>query len=109
MIYKILITAQAEADIREAFTWWRDHRSVEQAERWLNKIYPAIATLIKFPHRCPHAPETDLIPAGLCELHFGVSRKTTHRIVYTIDGDSVIILRVRHVARQDLTAEDISL
>lgn len=107
MTFHVLITARAEADIREAVIWWRDHRSAAQAERWLDKIYPAIATLAMFPQRCPSALETDMLPTGIRELHFGVSAKTTHRIVFTIHGDDVIILRVRHVARRELTADEL--
>ena len=107
MNYRIVITQTAEQDIRQAVIWWRDNRSAAQAERWLNKIYPAIETLTKWPARCPLAAENDLLPTGVRQLHFGVSRKTTHRVVFTISDQEVVILRVRHVARRDLTAEEL--
>ncbi|SFI75824.1 type II toxin-antitoxin system RelE/ParE family toxin [Planctomicrobium piriforme] len=108
MTYEILISLQAQADVREAVAWWRDQRSAEQAERWLDKIYPAISTLANSPDRCPFAPETDLLATGLRQLHFGVSGRTTHRIVFTIHNRQVVILRVRHIARRDLTIDDLS-
>jgi plasmid stabilization system protein ParE len=107
MTYQVLITWSAERDIREAVAWWRDNRSAAQAERWYEKIMPAIATLAENPYRCPIAPETDLLPTGLRQLHFGLSRKVTHRIVFTIIGSEVQVLRVWHVARQDLGLEDL--
>jgi plasmid stabilization system protein ParE len=107
MSYRITITQVAERDIRQALTWWRDNRSSEQAERWYNKIYPAIATLSKQPDRCPLAPETDLLPTGLRQLHFGVSRKATHRIVFTIEGQEVKVVRVRHFAQRELALDDL--
>lgn len=107
MKYQIVLTQLAQADIREAVTWWRDHRSSEQAERWYDKIYPPIGTLSDSPDRCPLAPETDLLSTGLRQLHFGVSRRTTHRIVFTIDGSDVVIFRVRHIARRDMTLNDL--
>lgn len=42
MKYRIVLTQLAQADIREAVTWWRDHRSSDQAERWYDQIYPAM-------------------------------------------------------------------
>jgi plasmid stabilization system protein ParE len=107
MTYHVLITKAAHRDLREALTWWRDNRSAAQAERWYEKIMPAIATLAENPDRCPISPETDLCPTRLRQLHFGLSRKRTHRIVFTIVGDEVRVLRVRHHARQDLGPDDL--
>jgi len=107
MTYQGIITPTAERDIDEAVAWWQEHRSAAQAERWYEKIKPAIATLAEHPDRCPISPETELHPTGLRQLHFGLSRKRTHRIVFTIQGDEVWVLRVRHHAQQDLGADDI--
>lgn len=107
MTYRVLTTRSAERDIREAVAWWRDNKSAAQAARWYEKILPAIATLAENPDRCPISPESDFYPTGLRQLHFGSSRKRTHRIVFTIVGDEVRVLRVRHVAQQDLGPEDL--
>jgi plasmid stabilization system protein ParE len=108
MSYRVVITGPAQRDIRDAVRWWHENRSPAQAERWYEKIIPAITTLAENPDRCPISPESDLLPTGLRQLHFGLSRKTTHRIVFTIEGTNVIVLRVRHVARQDLGLEDLA-
>jgi len=106
-MFHVIITEPAEADIRNAFEWWRDHRSANEAQRWYDNIIAAIAALRELPERCPLSPETDLHPSGLRELHFGVGRHPTHRIVFTIKASSVIVLRVRHSAQRDLTQEDL--
>ncbi len=108
MKYRIILTDSAQSDIRDIVTWWSENRSSQQAEQWYGKISPAIDTLIDNPERCPLAPETDLLPTGLRQLHFGVSRSVTHRIVFTIDGNNVVIMHVRHLARQALTKNDFS-
>jgi plasmid stabilization system protein ParE len=108
MSYRVIITGPAKRDMREAVDWWRDKRSAAQAERWYEKILPTIETLAENPQRCPISPEADLLPTGLRQLHFGLSRKTTHRIVFTIVGSDVFIVRVRHVAQQDLGLDDIA-
>lgn len=76
MTYQIIITGPARNDIRQAVQWWGEHRYKDEAERWYNKIMPVIETLSRDPDRCPVSPEVDLLPTGLRQLHFGVSRKT---------------------------------
>jgi len=106
-MYQVVITRPAEADIRTAYEWWRDHRSADEARRWYENIFPAIDALRDWPEACPPAPETDLHPNGLRQLHFGIGRRPTHRIVFTIEGLEVIILRVRHTAQRDLRLRDL--
>jgi plasmid stabilization system protein ParE len=71
-------------------------------------VEPAIDTLAESPDRCPASPETNLLPTGLRELHFGLGRKATHRIVFTIIGQDVRVLRIRHAAQQGLTLDDLT-
>lgn len=107
MTYRVVIMRSAEREIRQIVDWWRDHRSIEQAERWYRKIYPAIATLARQPQRCPVSPETDLVPTGLRQLHFGIGRRATHRIIFTVVGQEVRVMRVRHAAQRNLTLDDL--
>jgi plasmid stabilization system protein ParE len=106
-MHSVQIAEPAERDIRSSHDWWREHRSAEQADRWYENIYAAIQTLRSMPTRCPLAPESDLHPAGLRQLSFGIGRRPTHRIIFTVERDTVIILRVRHASQRDLTADDL--
>ena len=110
MKYPIEYTEPAKSDIEEAVViWWRDHRSPSEAGRWLDEIETKInKTLSIDPERLPLAPESDLSLTGLRQLMFGLGRRLTHRIVFTIKDGKVFIVRVRHVARQDLTQGDLN-
>jgi plasmid stabilization system protein ParE len=108
MKFAVIIEPPAERDIRQTVSWWSEHRSTEQAKSWYERIYPAIATLAEQPDRCPVAAETDLVESGLRQMHFGIGRRATHRIVFTMTGSEVHILRIRHSAQQSLTLEDLS-
>jgi len=108
MTYRVIVTGPAERDLLQTVSWWSEHRSSEQALRWYSKIGPAIDTLAESPDRCPASPETNLLPTGLRELHFGLGRKATHRIVFTIIGQDVRVLRIRHAAQQGLTLDDLT-
>ncbi|QDU80729.1 Plasmid stabilization system protein [Polystyrenella longa] len=109
MKYPIEYTEPAKNDIEEAVRWWRDHRSPAEASKWLAEIEIKInKTLSSDPERLPLAPESDLSPYGLRQLMFGLGRRLTHRIVFTIRDGKVFILRVRHAARKDLTQDDLN-
>jgi hypothetical protein len=57
------------------------------------------------PDRCALAPENDRFPYEIRQLNFGIGRKPTHRLVFTIRPKEVVILRVRHLAQQDIDVE----
>jgi plasmid stabilization system protein ParE len=104
---RILVTGPAKRDIQAAHDWWSENRSAEQASRWYVGIYAAMKSLRRNPQRCSVAMEAELLPQGLWQLLYGLGRRPTHRIVFTIDDNNVIVLRVRHVSQDALTADDI--
>ena len=108
MSYQVVIAEPAARDIEEAWSWWSENRSKDQADNWFTQIHSAIEPLRDRADGCPLAPETELLPTGLRQLQFGVRSRPTHRIVFTIDGTRVVILRVRHVAQRDLTIVDLN-
>ncbi len=101
---QIKITDPAKADIQEAYQWWAENRSAEQAAEWYERIFEAIATLHSMPQRCPRVPETALSCVGVRQLLFGIGARPTHRIVFHFDheADTVTILRVRHHGQDEL-------
>jgi plasmid stabilization system protein ParE len=101
---QIQITGPAKADIQEAYQWWAENRSADQAAEWYERIFEAIYTLQSMPARCPRAPESSLSLAEVRQLLFGVGSRPTHRIVFHFDqeADTVTILRVRHHGQDEL-------
>jgi plasmid stabilization system protein ParE len=104
---RINITGPAQRDIDAAYDWWSKNRSAEQAVRWYVGIHDAIGSLKQAADRCPWAPERDLLEQGVRQLHFGLGRRPTHRIVFAVDGETVSVLRVRHLAQDALRPDDI--
>jgi plasmid stabilization system protein ParE len=107
-MFLLQISQPAEQDILEAFQWWSLHRSTDQAQRWYQEIYNAINSLCMEALRCQHAPESDLHPSGLRQLHFGIGRRPTHRVVFAIDDNTVTIIRVRHTSQDSLIESDLT-
>jgi plasmid stabilization system protein ParE len=106
-MFRILITGPAKRDIQAAHDWWVKHRSKEQAGRWYAGIHAAIQSLEHMPERCGLATETNLSIAGVRQLLFGLGRKPSHRIVFGIEGDEIIIFRIRHTSQDFLSPDDL--
>ena len=101
MTYRLRVTARAVADADEAYAWIAEHRSPAQAERWYQELFTQMETLTRHPTRCPRAAESDKFPEELRELLYG-KRKGKYRIIFTIRDNDVVVLYVRHSAREEL-------
>ena len=67
------------------------------------RIFEAIWSLEAFPERCPLAPESVSLETGIRQRIVG-----EYRALFTVDGRTVFVLRVRHGQRQPATKEDLA-
>src|SRR5215207_4215735 len=104
---RVIITGPAKRDIQATHDWWTENRSTEQAARWYVGIHASIQTLRNMPERCSMAADSDLLTQGVRQLLFGLGRQVTHRVVFTIDGGTVVVLRVRHTSEEAFSLEDL--
>ena len=107
MSYTVVILPEAEDIALRTAKWWAENRSSEQAQCWFHGIYDAFDTLEQHPERCPLARENSLLPIELRELHYGLGDRPTHRIIFTVRPDSVVILTIRHTSQMDIRPEDL--
>jgi len=107
MSYTVIVTKPAELELRQAALWWANNRSEEQANGWYDGFIDAIYSLENDPRRCPIARENDFVEKEIRELHYGLGSRPTHRAVFEIQGNRVLVLTIRHAAQQDLTPEDL--
>jgi plasmid stabilization system protein ParE len=105
--YEVVVTRRAERELNEAADWWAAHRSREQAERWYNGFVEGIISLEDNPERCPLSRENDVFPYEIRDLLYGLSRRRTHRAVFTVRPAQVAVLTIRHVSQRDLTVSDL--
>ena len=107
MTHRVVLTTQADCQLEHAAAWWAEHRSPGQAARWYAGFSEAIAALAQHPERCPLAPENGHFRYEIRELHYGLGSRPTHRAVFTIRPDMVLVLSIRHAAQADLTEGDL--
>jgi plasmid stabilization system protein ParE len=103
--YGITIFPKAIADIRAAVAW-RNRRSLLDGARLHAGILAAIRTLASRPDRCPSAEEAADLGLDIRQLLYG-RRRTVYRILFTIVGQTVNVLRVRHAAQDRLTSGEV--
>jgi plasmid stabilization system protein ParE len=107
-MYQVEITEPAKQDIRSSFKWWRDNRSTVQADRWYRAIHRSITSLRKMPERCGQPSEADLLDGDMRQLLFGIGRRPTHRIIFTVGDKVITILRIRHSSQDALDSDDLA-
>jgi plasmid stabilization system protein ParE len=105
MTYEVFITARAQQEAQANHDWWAKYRSVEQAVRWYERFLKIALTLESNPERHGLAPENDRFSENIRQLNFGIGRKPTHRLIYTVRAEKVVVLRVRHLAQQPIEPE----
>lgn len=106
--YRVVLTRRAAFDMHHAAEWWATNRSAEQADRRLTGLDERLQTVASSPERYALAPENDEFPFELRELHYGLGRRATHRVVFTIADDLVTVLAVRHAAQGRLRPDEIA-
>jgi plasmid stabilization system protein ParE len=103
----VIVRPRAAAQLDAAYAWWAEHRSAEQAGRWFRDIIAAIERIGENPTRYAKPAEAIRFPFEVREMLFGLGRRPTHRVLFTIRPDSVYVLSVRHVSQDSTGFEDL--
>ncbi len=101
MAFTIELSRRAGCDIEEAFSYIRA-RAPLNAIRWRKGLEERIQFLKQSPEAFGFAPENKDSKVEVRQRLFG-----KYRILYTVRGDVIFILTVRHGARPFLPAEDL--
>jgi plasmid stabilization system protein ParE len=107
MARPVILMDLAQADLEEQCRWWAEHRSGDQAERWYNGFIVALKKLSVTAEQHAIAIENADFPIEIRQLNYGPAGRPTHRAIYTIRPDMILVLRVQHLAQDRLTFEDL--
>jgi plasmid stabilization system protein ParE len=105
MAFQVEITPIAEAQIEQAYCWYQE-RNPKFADHWFRGLMNAIATLQEKPQRCALSIENKIFSEEVRQLLYGKTRNV-HRVLFTIRGDRVHVLYIRHSAQAPLTLQDL--
>jgi plasmid stabilization system protein ParE len=98
MAFRVEISAQAERDAEAILEWLISEHAGETGLRWYLALNDAMQSLAALPKRCPVAPESDRFPFEVRQLLYG-RKPHLYRILFTIEGEIVNILHIRHGRR----------
>jgi plasmid stabilization system protein ParE len=104
--YRLIIQPPALDDLDQAYQWIKE-RSPEAAVRWFNDFVEALNSATKTPERCGLAPENSAVQPEIRQFLSG-RRSGVYRALFTITGNEVRVLHVRHAARRTMTAEELT-
>ena len=94
MTYKVVVTPEAERDLDQVFRFVALEKP-DAARKFVAGLRRRLETLASMPRRAALAPEDGLDGLEIRHLIHG-----QYRIIFTIDGRTVVILQVRHGARR---------
>lgn len=103
------LTDRARAELQSTHDWWAENRSALQAELWYDRFVSMQESVAADPERFALASENLPTSYVVREAHFGLGRRATHRILFTLKRNVVVILSVRHASQQQLTIDELSL
>ena len=105
MKYRVVITPDAEADLRKIHRYIRQHGAPQAGRAWLSGARKKIKTLAEYPERAHFAPESSSFDEPVRELLYGSGNRGIYRILFVVLDKSVFILHVRHGSMLPLKPE----
>jgi plasmid stabilization system protein ParE len=94
--YRVIFSNRVRAEIKEAVSYIALD-SPQQAEAWGEGLIEVIYSLETMPHRCPLIPERGEFGEDLRQMLY-----RSYKILFSVQGDTVEILHVRHTSRSPL-------
>jgi len=104
--YDVVTLRRAQLDINRNAIWWAENRDVDQAILWIEGIREAIADLSQEPERHAIAPESEWFGFPVRQMLFGIGKKPTHRVVFRIREERVLVHAVRHLHQRELSLDE---
>jgi plasmid stabilization system protein ParE len=95
MEFRVRTTAEAEEDAHSILDRLMSRYGERFGIQWFQTLQEAIASLSRFPKRCPIARDAEELDFQVRQLLYG-RRPHVYRILFTIDGDTIFILHIRH-------------
>ena len=103
MVFKLRLTDFALEDLDEIVAYYVREASTEIAARWLQGIESTTESLTDIPERYGFAPENEDTDFEVRQAHY-----KSHRVLFTVEGDTVAVLRIYHGARDSLKPDQIT-
>ena len=106
MTREVVLTETAQQQMNVAADWYAEQNPTIAA-KWFNGLTHCLKALGDNPEQYSVARESELLPVELRQLLYGSGKRITHRILFVIREQRIVVYQIRHVSMQDITAEDL--
>jgi plasmid stabilization system protein ParE len=106
MTYRVIATPEADEDSLSILHYLHSY-SPEGAESWMRAYEAATMRLASFADGCSLAEEYQRFAIEVRQLLFRTRRGRPYRLLFTIVGNEVRILRVRGPGQSDVGPDEI--
>ena len=108
MTYRIRILSPAENDVLEVVDWMANRFMAPRgAADWMLSLERALKSVAAAPESFGLAPEAERTGRDLRQFFFKTRSGRTYRGLFRIEGDEVVILRVRGPGQPPLELVDL--
>ncbi len=107
MKLSVRISSDAEADIERNAFWWADHHSVDEAIEWETTIRVQLFDIGNATESHGFAAENDSFPYEIRDALLGKGRRGSYRAIFTLAGDTVVVLRVVRSSQGSIRPNDV--
>ena len=103
---EVFLTKTAKQQMNAAADWYAEHNP-SVAATWFNGLLARVNSLDDNPLQYALARESQFLPVELRQMLYGSGKRTTHRILFVIREQTIVIYQIRHVGMRDVTADDL--
>ena len=103
----VVLMPRAKQQLYDAALWWAENRSRDQAARWLEGFERELVALGENPERFPLARESDAFPFSIRQMNYGLGKARTHRALFELRDDCVVVYAIRHLSQGDVSPGDL--
>lgn len=106
MTREVVLTETAQQQMNAAADWYAEQNPTVAA-KWFNGLIARLNFLSDNPEQYAVARESEFLPVELRQMLYGSGKRITHRVLFVIREQRIVVYQIRHVAMPDIAAEDL--
>ena len=104
--YRVVFAPSAQEDLTSILEWLEQQVELEKVQEWYGSLKEQIESLQHFPKRFRLAPENGLWGKEEIRQLLSLKYPSPYRVLFTVEGDTIQILNIRHGKRRFLYEDD---
>ncbi|MBL8809304.1 MAG: type II toxin-antitoxin system RelE/ParE family toxin [Planctomycetaceae bacterium] len=106
MTREVILTETARQQMNAAADWYAE-QNPSVAAKWFNGLISRLNALSENPEQYSVARESEFMSVELRQMLYGSGKRITHRVLFVIREQRIVVYQIRHVSMRDITAEDL--